>query len=148
MLLSTRIRDLLSLRLLLPCDDLSRLLFERPLRHDDDQDGTNSEASFYDYGNTTRIQRRSSDSNTRRATSNSTSSSESGSRGGSSDSDGSSEGEEDERGDGDFGGKGYRVKPGSVMIKARQEAPKFTIDGGNSTGVSGHEVCWQKNRWA
>lgn len=109
----------------------------RPVRHDDDQDGTNSEASFYDDGNTTRIHRRSSDSNT---------SSESGSGGGSSDSDGSSGGEEDERGDGDRGGKEYRVKPGSVMM-ARQEGPKFTIDRGNSTGASGHdEVCWQNNR--
>lgn len=103
----------------------------------------NSEASFYDDGNTSRIRRRSSNSSIRRATSDS--SSESGSGGGSSDSDGSSE-EEDEGGNGDDGGEGYHDKAGSMIVMTRQEAPKFTVDVGTSVGTRGHnEVCWHKN---
>lgn len=50
--------------------------------------------------------------------------------GGSSDSDGSSE-EEEETGDGDTR---YGKKPGMLMM-VRQEAPKFAVDGGNSSGA-------------
>lgn len=115
------------------------------IRHVDDQDDMSSEASFYDDGNTSRIRRRRrSNSNIRSTTSDSSSSSESGSGGGSSDSDGSSEEEEEERGDGGHGGEGYRDKPGSMIMMARQEAPKFTVGGGNSIGARGHdEVCRQ-----
>lgn len=51
--------------------------------------------------------------------------------GGSSESDGSSEEEEEESGDGDAQ---YPKKPGMLMM-VRQEAPKFAVDGANSSGA-------------
>lgn len=81
---------------------LPMLAFLCSIRHDDEQDCTDS-------------------------------SSDGSSGGGSSDSDGSSEEEEEESGDGDAR---YRKNPGT-LIMARQEAPKFTVSGGNSSGARG-----------
>lgn len=61
--------------------------------------------------------------------------------GGSSDSDASSEEEEEECGDGDAR---YRKNPGIMM--ARQEAPKFTVDGENSSGARGLNEVRRLNR--